>query len=349
MISLCMIVKDEKENLTKCLTSAIPFVDELIIVDTGSTDRTRAIALEFTDKVYDYKWSNDFSAVRNFSISKATNDWVLVLDADEYVSNFVQGSVYDFTKEKSNEQIVGRIERVNILEDSNGDKKCNERISRLFNRKHFRYEGTIHEQIVSKDGKAYNTVSVDITAYHIGYTKEALNKTNKLKRNMNMLTKAIEDNSNDPYFYFQLGKTYYLMKDYNTSCSYFEKSLTFELDLRLEYVEDLIETYGYALINSERYSEAMKLEKYLELYSNSADLHFVMGLIYMNNAKLTQAVESFLRCTKFPGSKVEGITTYSSYYNIGVIYDVLGFKENATKYYTMCGNYEPAIKRLKEK
>jgi len=349
MISLCMIVKNEEENLTQCLLKVAHFVDEIIVVDSGPLDSTKSIALKYTENVYDYKWINDFSKARNFSISKATNDWILVLDADEYVSEFLLENIYSFINDKSNEKVVGRIKRINIIEDSSGNKKCTERISRLFNKKYFQYEGTIHEQIVSKDGTAYNTMPVDITVYHVGYTKEAINRTNKLKRNMDMLTKAIEVNPNDPYLYFQLGKTNYLMKDYITSCSYFEKALTIELDLRLEYVEDLIETYGYALINSGKYSEAMSLENYLDLYSNSSDFYFLMGLIYMNNAKFTQAVESFLICTKFLSSKVEGITTYSSYYNIGVIYDVLGFKEKAIKYYDICGEYEPAIKRLKAK
>lgn len=349
MISLCMIVKNEEENLRNSLTSVISFVDEVIIIDTGSIDSTNKIALEFTDKVYDYKWCNDFSIARNFSISSATNDWILVLDADEFITEFLKEKVYDFINEESNEHVLGRIERINILEDSSGSKKCTERISRLFNRKYFQYEGTIHEQIVSKDGTAYITMPVDITAYHVGYTKEVLNKTNKLKRNMDLLLKAIEDNPSDPYLYFQLGKTNYMMKNYITACLYFEKAMTFELDLRLEYVEDLIETYGYALINSGKYSKAMNLENYLEVYINSADFHFIMGLIYMNNSEFKQAVHSFLDCTKFSHSKVEGITTYSSYYNIGVIYDILGYRENAIKYYGMCGEYEPAIKRLKVK
>lgn len=349
MISLCIIVKNEEENLKNCLRSIIPFLNEIIVVDTGSLDNTKDIALKFTEKVYDFEWSNDFSVARNFSISMATNDWVLVLDADEYVSEFPQEKVYNFINNKNNEKVVGRIERINILEDSGANKRCRERISRLFNRKYFQYEGTIHEQIVSKDGTEYNTMPVDITVYHTGYTKEVLSRTNKLKRNKDMLTKAIENDPNDPYLYFQLGKTNYMMKEYITSCSYFGKALTFELDSRLEYIEDLIETYGYALINSGKYFEAMNLENYLDLYKNSSDFHFIMGLIYMNNAKFTQAVESFLKCTKFPVCKVEGITTYSSYYNIGVIYDVLGFKEKAIEYYGLCDEYEPAMKRLKAK
>ena len=349
MISLCMIVKNEGENLRDCLYKVSAIVDEIIVVDTGSTDNTRSIAAEFTDKVYGYNWCYDFAAARNFSISKASNDWILVLDADEYVSNYMQEKVYNFVNDISNEKVVGRIERINLLEDSGASRKFTERISRLFNRKYLQYEGTIHEQIVGKDGKAYNTVSVDITIDHIGYTKEVINKTNKLKRNMDMLIRAIEDKPNDPYLYFQLGKTYYMMKDFNASCVYFEKALTFKLESRLEYVEDLIETYGYALINSGKYTDAMKIENYLDIYINSADFHFLLGLIYMNNAKFNQAVESFLECTKFPHSKVEGITTYSSYYNIGVIYDVLGYREKAIEYYSMCGGYEPARNRLTSK
>ena len=74
---------------------------------------------------------------------------------------------------------------------------------------------------------------------------------------------------------------------------------------------------------------------------------FLMGLVYMNNAKFTLAVESFLKCSKFESSKVLGITSYLSFYNVGVIFDVLGFREKAAEYYRMCGSYELAIVRLK--
>ena len=85
-LSLCMIVKDEEDCLARCLLSAVPVVDEIIIVDTGSTDRTKAIAKTFGAKVYDFEWTDDFSEARNLSLSKATGDWLLVLDADEIIS-----------------------------------------------------------------------------------------------------------------------------------------------------------------------------------------------------------------------------------------------------------------------
>ena len=74
MLSLCMIVKNEEESLKNCLSKVSSFIEEIIIVDTGSTDNTKVIAAEFTDKVYDFKWCNDFSKARNYSISKASGE-----------------------------------------------------------------------------------------------------------------------------------------------------------------------------------------------------------------------------------------------------------------------------------
>ena len=82
-ISLCMIVKNEEAVLSRCLDSIVDLMDEIIIVDTGSTDRTKKIAAKYTDKIYDFAWNSDFSAARNFSFSKASMDYIYVADADE--------------------------------------------------------------------------------------------------------------------------------------------------------------------------------------------------------------------------------------------------------------------------
>ncbi|MBN7573053.1 glycosyl transferase [Clostridium sp. 2-1] len=346
MLSLCMIVKNEEKNLRRCLSKVVGFIEDIIIVDTGSIDKTKTIAAEFTDKIYDFKWCSDFSKARNFSISKALNDWVLILDADEFILNFSREKINEFINEPLNRNNVGRIERINIMGDSGADKKYVERINRLFNKNYFQYSGSIHEQITDLEGNNYKSDNVSVTVEHIGYTYEVLNRTDKIKRNICMLMDAVKKDKEDPYIYYQLGKSYYMGKDYENSCVYFEKALTFELDSRLEYVEDLIETYGYSLINNCRYSDALILENYLEIYSNSSDFYFLMGLIHMNNGNFMKAIEMFLKCTNFSECKVGGITTYKSFYNIGIIYDVLGFREKAIGYYRMCGEYEPAKKRL---
>ena len=85
-ISLCMIVKNEEDVLARCLDSAAPIADEIIIVDTGSEDKTTEIALSYTDKVYRFKWCDDFAAARNFSFSKATMEYCMWLDADDVIT-----------------------------------------------------------------------------------------------------------------------------------------------------------------------------------------------------------------------------------------------------------------------
>src|SRR3989338_7436069 len=82
-ISLCMITKNEEQFLEQCLNSVKELVDEIILVDTGSTDKTKEIAGKFTDKIFDFQWCGDFSAARNESLKHAAKDWILVLDADE--------------------------------------------------------------------------------------------------------------------------------------------------------------------------------------------------------------------------------------------------------------------------
>ena len=84
-ISVCMIVKNEEKILARCLDSLKGIADEMVIVDTGSTDRTKEIAQTYTDKIYDFEWIDDFSAARNYAFSKATKEYVYMADADEVI------------------------------------------------------------------------------------------------------------------------------------------------------------------------------------------------------------------------------------------------------------------------
>lgn len=345
MISLCMIVKNEEQNLESCLKYIRNKADEIVIVDTGSTDKTLEIAKKYTDKVFDFKWCDDFAAARNYSIEKAKNDWVLILDADETVNYFDEKAINKFIN--SNENVVGRIKRINTFEDSTGKKRLFERVNRLFNKKHFKYEGIIHEQLVAINGEEYKTLEVSIMADHIGYEKHIINNTNKIARNKELLQKAILDKPNDSYIYYQLGKTFFMEKNYLNAKANFEKALDIGVNEKYEYAEDLIESYGYTLMDLKKYKEALKLQKYEEVYSEIADFNFVMALIYMNNVKFKEAVMKFEQCKASDECKIEGVNSYLADYNIGVIYECLGFKEKAVKHYNACGNYSLALNRLK--
>ena len=97
-ISLCMIAKNEEKYLEQCLNSVKGLADEIIIVDTGSTDRTKEIAKKFSAKIFDFKWIDDFSAARNESLKHAAKDWILVLDADEMIDKEAVKAIKDFIK-----------------------------------------------------------------------------------------------------------------------------------------------------------------------------------------------------------------------------------------------------------
>ena len=150
-----------------------------------------------------------------------------------------------------------------------------------------------------------------------------------------------------PYILYQLGKGYYMAGDYREACTYFSCALSFDLNPKLEYVIDMVETYGYAMLNSDQADNALFFENIYEEVGNTADFQFLMGLIYMNNARFEDAVSEFLKATKHSASRNVGANSYMAFYNIGVIYECLGRADEAKRYYEMCGEYGPAEERLK--
>lgn len=146
-ISLCMIVKNEEEVLERCLKSAKNLVDEIVIVDTGSTDKTKEIAANFTDKIYDFVWIDDFSAARNFSFSKATKEYIMWLDADDVIEK-AEGKKLLELKEKS-EGVDVVMMKYNILFDERNNPTFSYYRERIVkNNKSFFWVDPVHEIIV---------------------------------------------------------------------------------------------------------------------------------------------------------------------------------------------------------
>lgn len=344
MISICIITKNESKNIRECLERISPFQYEIIVVDTGSSDDTKNIAFEFTDKVYDFKWENDFSSARNFCISKATQEFILVIDCDEYLTEFDKNEFEKLIKKNSNS--VGRICRTNLQSNGNEQVKIMERINRLFPKELFHYSGRIHEQVTENDNSDYNTYDLPIFFDHVGYDGDIEFRNKKAKRNIELLDLELQQNQNDTYLLYQLGKSYYMQQDYSSACDYFSRALSFDLDTRLEYVIDMVETYGYALLNSKRYAEALPFENIYEAFGHRAEFNYLMGLIYMNNAIFDQAIEKFLKATKYRQCQIEGVNSFMAFYNVGVIYECLGDIENALAYYRKSGGYDKAKARI---
>ena len=341
MISICIIVKNESKNLSTCLEKLSHTSYEIVVVDTGSIDDSKDIAYKYTDKVYDFVWVNDFSAARNFAISKATKEYIVMIDSDEFLTYINKVKLEELLK--TNEKSVGRLHRNNLFTRDGIGFNGKELVNRIFPKKYFKYSGKIHEQVLALDGKDYMTYAAPVFVDHIGYDGSIEDIKEKANRNIKMLLEVLEEDGDDPYILYQLGKGYYLDKEYEKAAEYFRRALTFDLNIELEYVIDMIEIYGYSLINSEQYEEALLLENIYNEFSGSADFVFLMGLIYMQNILFEKAEKEFLKAATYPDCKVEGVNSYLAYYNVGVIAECLEDKERAKYYFEKCGDYEPAL------
>jgi len=113
-----------------------------------------------------------------------------------------------------------------------------------------------------------------------------------------------------------------------------------------EYVIDMVESYGYAMLNSGQAETALFFENIYEEFGDSADFKFLMGLIYMNNEMFDEAVGEFLKATEYEESRKAGANSYLAFFNAGVIFECCGMLGEARELYTKCGDYEPAIARL---
>jgi len=194
-ISLCMIVKNEEENLGNCLRSVAGLFDEINIVDTGSTDRTVEIAKEYTDRIFYFEWINDFSAARNFSFSKATMEYSMWLDADDIMDSDNYRRFRNFKRDFKND--ADCIFMPYILERAHDGKvvssSSRERIVR--NNMGYRWERPVHEGLVG-NGKI---VTLDVAVIH---TKEE--NAQNLLRYFNVVEGAVKSGNCTPadnYYY----------------------------------------------------------------------------------------------------------------------------------------------------
>jgi len=347
MISICIIVKNEEKLIERCLKSLLPLGYEIIVVDTGSTDKTKDTATKYTDKVYDYIWQDDFAAARNFAISKASNDFVLMIDSDEILCSYDKKDLEDLVTKYPDG--IGRVMIIDEYKRGNDKFTSSSRVSRLFSKKIYHYQGRIHEQIVPIESGIKAGIIYDLPLYvnHSGYDGDLEKRRKKTDRNIKLLLRELEEKGDDPYVLYQLGKSYYMQEDYLNACKAFDKALYFDLDPKLEYVQDMVESYGYTLLNTRQYDTALQLLGVYDEFAVNADFVFLMGLIYMNNAMFTEAIGEFLKATKMNIYKTEGVNSYRAYYNIGVIYECLGVIDKAKTYYKKCRNYDPALNRLR--
>lgn len=208
VLSIGMIVKNEEKHLENCLSALKNLTDhissELIIVDTGSTDRTKEIALKYTDKVYDFEWIDDFAAARNYGLKMAKGKWFMFLDADEYFDEDCSQMIKFFSYPELYEQGKWNCGTVSMYNYNNLNRKSYTlfyplRLTRM--NSNVSFEGKIHEHLENIDVPIAN---FDTVVHHYGYVLNNANSKNKGKRNMPYLLTEFKDEPNNARLVGQL-------------------------------------------------------------------------------------------------------------------------------------------------
>ena len=295
-ISLCMITKTEEDYLENCLNSVKDIVDEIIIVDTGSKDKTIEIAKKFNAKIFHKPWNNDFSEARNESLKHATKDWILVLDADEIINKKDIEKIKTLTEnneylgymliQRSYTNDSSSIKWVSAKDDSYEESKpysgwVYSGITRLFrNNKRIKFEYPVHETVKESIKKIGKIKPTDIPIHHYGKVKSNVNEKSKMY--LELGKKKLKQEK--PKFYYELGVQAMVLKKYEEAITNLKKAIELNQQWTAPYI-----SLGNIYCKQKKYYQAIEiLKKANEINENNSNIHNNLGVAYemQNNNKL---------------------------------------------------------------
>ncbi|WP_340637609.1 glycosyltransferase [Bacillus thuringiensis] len=360
-ISLCMIVKNEEKNITTCLESVKDIIDEIIIVDTGSTDKTVKICETFNAKIFYVEWNNSFSDVRNFGLKQAKGDWILWLDADEEMDLEDSKHLKKFIAQLKDEKVLS-IHLINYIGAQKDAYQTFHTVhTRLFkNNEGFRFIYNIHETLNVDEvlGKIQEIKRLPVKVYHYGYLdSEVLNKK-KPERNLTLLKEEFKKEKHSPWIEYHIASEYYREKKYKEAFEYVNKSIeNFIKDNRLP--PSLLYQLKYSiLINSGNVEGAWpSINSALHLYPDYVDLHYFKGIILFLKEQYNEALIVFENCIEMGDANLQNLTLYGvsghlSWFYKGACFEKMNNVKEAKLAYkeslSLVPNYSPAIKALEK-
>lgn len=322
-----MITKNEEKFLEKCLNSVKELVDEIIIVDTGSTDKTIEIAKNFTNNIFYFEWCDDFSKARNESLKYATKEWILVLDADEIISHKDHAIIKEIIqKEKvAGYTLVQRnytndsthhgfiFNRENISESKDYLGWIPSGIVRLFiNNPKIYFQGEVHELVEDSINEInQNILPIQIPIHHYGEQRSEEIKRRKLHYYQELCNKKIKNNPSNYYAYFQLGVQCKELNQLLQAEENFNKSL--EINSNQPYV-----LLNLAIVQQKQNKLDEAIHNYLKMLSlkdNFAEAYFGLGFCYFKKNVLQKAKDNFLLAIKYKPTHID------AHINLGAIYE----------------------------
>ncbi len=296
VLSLSMIVKNEEKFLRDCLESIKNIVDEIVIVDTGSLDRTIDIAKEYTSNIFSFNWVNDFSAARNYSLSKCTGEWILYLDADERLEEKSLDETKKIIEQKENLAVRCLVKSI----DDEYGRDNSMTFPRLFrNHPQLRFTGKVHEQIeASIKSLGYKLVDSGIEIIHLGYNISPENKRQKAKRNLDLL---LADYSPDKTAYkaFQLAQTYNVLEDFGNAYNYSLIALD-DKNLEKHHRANLLGLVALIELKEHKAQNAFRhISVALDIDGKQPFLNLLASKIFFRLGDLNAAQDYLVRSLKF--------------------------------------------------
>lgn len=340
-ISACLITKNEENNVARCLESYKDIVSEIILVDTGSTDRTVEIAKQFGAKVYYYDWHNDFAAAKNFAIDKAKGKWIIFLDADEYFDSKSKAILPRILKKiDTNKYNAIGCKMINIDTDMNNRIIDSFMTVRIFkNDKNIRYRSNVHEGLYNKTGGIHVLALYDeIILYHTGYSSSIIKR--KAERNLKILLDNIEKNGQNPQYYHYLSDCYRSLDDYENAIKY----------ARL-HIESGIKPKGYEgkvfknIIDSLHLKQAPKneveeaIKDAIRRFPSHPNFYYLYGFFLYDEKRYEEALQCLLITEKL-NEEYRGIEVNFAagmlkeiYLKIGCLFELKNQEVQAFNYY----------------
>lgn len=341
-LSLCMIVKDEAESLPRCLASVAGTVDEIVLVDTGSTDGTPDIARQFGARVEHRAWTDDFAAARNESLALAQGRWILVLDADEELPTEMQPVLTGLLCDESVEGYLVQV--VNIVgDDANPDTETGVNLRLFRNRPGYRFSGRLHEQVaenILRVCPGARLVDSGLQIRHWGYLDRVVAARGKQGRNLALAKALVAAAPGDPFAHYNLAIELQRQQDYAGAVAEFAASYALHAP-GTYWASKLVKSYVLALTALQRRREALALlEQSLLRYERFTDLYFLKGILLEAEGDHHAAAACFQTCLDLgpapvpPYSGVEAaLGTYKASFALGQQYEALGrFDEAAAAF-----------------
>ena len=343
-LSVCLIVKNEERFLDNCLRSVVPIAQEILVVDTGSTDRTVEIARAHGARVEFFEWCDDFSAARNAGLAKARGDWILVLDADEEILAEDRNRLLEEMRSDSNHLLL----RLRCIQDLNG-RRFQAYVPRLFrNAPGIRFQDPIHESVTQSVGMLCRLWGLDLGLsktgiLHHGYAADVIQERGKIGRNHALLLRAVADAPGNAYMQMQLGSEYLRMDQAEKAFGHFDAAIRLCEDaehLIPDSVEGLLTLYGTNLLKKDRFqeTEALLTGRLATRFPPTAWHLYLRGRARMQMGRLPEALQDLLDCLARRHEETLSIVpadldTPELEFLIGELHQKLGHLEEAERFF----------------